>query len=591
MTESPDPAELSRLKANTEKLSELNLRLLKALAGRKPAKPAMQGPGPQFYAESMSAFLNDAMANPARIFEQQVSLWGESLQNWINLQDADKGDKGQAHARPKDNRFSDDLWNANPYFRLLRDQYRSFEAAVTQSVEEMGGVDDRQRRRLDFFSRQLVAMMSPANFLATNPVALERAVETEGESLVRGLENLVRDLEKNDGELLVTLADPDAFEVGGNLATTEGAVVFRNELLELIQYTPRTAEAHRIPIVIVPPWINKYYILDLKPENSFIRWVVEQGFTVFVVSWVNPGTEHRDVGMDSYALDGCIAAVRATQEITGEDQVNAVGYCIGGTLLALVLAYMAKTGDKSIRSATFLTTLADFAEMADLGVFIEDGVLEEIEREVEEKGFLPSIYMARTFSYMRANDLVYGPAVRSYMMGEPPPAFDLLFWNGDSTNMPARMTVEYLRRLCQNNEFSDGGFNLLGETVSLRDVRHPLFAIACETDHIANWPGAYSSIAGMRSRDKTFILSQSGHIAGIVNPPARNRYGHYIGARLPKSPDAWRRQAEFREGSWWRRWSEWLARRSGAKFPARAPGGENGGVLGPAPGSYVLESG
>ncbi len=589
MTESSDPADLNRLKDNTEKLAALNMRFLKVLAERKPANPALQGPGRDFYSKSMASFLNDAMANPTRLFEQQVSMWGESLQNWVNLQDSFRREHTPSKTAPKDKRFKDELWEASPYFKLLKDQYLTFEEAVTRSVKEMEGVDDRERRRLDFFSRQVVAMMNPANFLATNPVALGRAVETEGESLVRGLENLVRDLEKNDGELLVTLADPDAFKVGENLATAEGAVVYRNALFELIQYAPKTEQAHRIPIVIVPPWINKFYILDLKPENSFIRWVVEQGFTVFVVSWVNPGIAHRDVGMDLYALDGCIAAIRAVRDITGETRVNAVGYCIGGTLLALVLAYMAKTGDKSVRSATFLTTLADFSEMADLEVFLEDEFLDGIEQEVAEKGFLPSIHMARTFSYMRADDLVYGPAVRSYMMGEPPPAFDLLYWNSDSTNLPARMTVEYLRNLCQRNEFRNGVFKLLGETVSLRDVRHPLIAVACESDHIANWPGAYNSITGMGSRDKTFILSQSGHIAGIVNPPGRGRYGHHTGARLHKSPEAWRQQTEFHEGSWWGRWSQWVARRSGAKVTARAPGGENGAVLGSAPGSYVLE--
>ena len=592
MNEPAGGMDAEKLGANLQKLDELNQRFLKVLANRKPSNPAMLGPGQDFFSDTFATAMRDSMANPARIFEQQVSYWGESLQNWMRLQEqvGAQTEGGKKDPPKKDNRFRSEQWESSPFFKLVKDQYLTNSNAVRRAVGEMDGVDERQRQRLDFFSRQIVEMMSPANFLATNPEALERAAATEGESLVRGLENLVRDLERNDGELLVTLADTEAFSVGGNLATSKGEVVFRNELFELIQFTPSTEKARRIPLLIVPPWINKYYILDLKPENSFIRWAVEQGLTVFVVSWVNPTEAHRDVGMDSYASDGCLTAVREVKRITGEKQINAVGYCIGGTLLALVLAYMSKTGDKSIRSATFFTTLTDFAELGELGVFIENDFLEAIEGEVAEKGYLPSIYMSRTFSFMRASDLVYGPAVRSYLMGEAPPAFDLLYWNGDSTNMPARMTVEYLRRLCQRNEFGSTGFEILGETVTLRDVKHPLIAIACETDHIANWPGSYRGIAQMGSRDKSFVLSESGHIAGIINPPSRDRYGHYTGNSIPKSEAEWRGNAKFNEGSWWRLWGEWISRRSGAMIDARQPGGGTA-TLGPAPGQYVLASG
>ncbi|MCY3878366.1 MAG: class I poly(R)-hydroxyalkanoic acid synthase [Rhodobacteraceae bacterium] len=576
-----------RFQANIKKLEELNARFLAVLGKKKPTHPALTGPGQEFYAQSAASMLQDAAANPTRVFEQQVSFWSESLRNLARFQESPQqdGERGD----PGDRRFSSALWEKNPYFRLLRDQFLTNAEAVRRAVSELDGVDEKERRRLEFFSSQIVEMMSPSNFLATNPEALERAAETEGDSLVRGLENLVRDLERNDGELLVTLADPDAFSVGDNIAVSEGAVVYRNELFELIQYSPTTEKSHRIPLLIVPPWINKYYILDLKPENSFLRWTVEQGFTVFVVSWINPGAGHRDTGIDKYASDGCLAAVREVKRLTGEDRINAVGYCIGGTLLALTLAYMTRTGDKSVRSATFLTTLTDFSEMAELSVFIDDDFLDAIDTEVEEKGFLPALHMSRTFSFMRAADLVYGPAVRSYMMGEPPPAFDLLYWNGDSTNLPARMAKDYLRRLCQADEFAKGEFTLLGKRISLRDVRHPLMAIACESDHIANWPGSYQGIAGMGSRDKTFVLSQSGHIAGIVNPPSRNRYGHYLCADWSGTPDEWRRQADFREGSWWPRWRQWLAKRSGAKIKARAPGDGGAAILGPAPGTYVLE--
>ncbi len=588
MSESFTPDNADKLSANLQRIEELNRRLLNALAHKKPVKPELQGPGHDFFAKSAMALMSDAITNPARLIEQQVGYWGESLKNLSHIyESSEDAEEGSQHPK-RDSRFKSEHWESNPYFRFYKDQYLTNADAVRRYVAELTGVDEKERRRLAFFSRQLVELMSPSNFLATNPEALERAIATEGESLVRGLENLVNDLERNDGELQVTLADPDAFTVGENLATTEGSVVFRNELIELIQYQPRTEKAHRIPFLILPPWINKFYILDLRPENSFIRWVVEQGFTVFVVSWVNPGVENRNIGMETYASTGCLTAIRKVQEITGEAQINAAGYCIGGTLLALVLAYLSKTNDRSVRSATFLTTLTEFTDLGELELFVSDSFLAGIKAEVQEKGYLPSLFMSRTFSFMRASDLVYGPAVRAYIMGDRPPAFDLLYWNGDSTNLPARMTVEYLCRLCRGNEFANEGFELLGETVKLKDVRQPLTAITCETDHIALWTSSYTGITRMGSRDKTFILSQSGHIAGIVNPPAKNRYGHYVNTELPKSSVEWREGAEFKSGSWWTRWRQWLARRSGAKIAARRPGDNGAEILCPAPGTYVL---
>ncbi len=580
-----------RLNANLERLDQLNRRFLNVLAKRKPPNPAMLGPGAEFYSEAMAAFMHESASHPAKIFEQQVSYWGESLQNWMSLSASVNDDEKDESTKKSDSRFRSEEWQDSPFFKLVREQYLTNAKAVQRAVADMEGVNERQRQRLEFFSRQIVDMMSPANFLATNPEALQRAADTEGESLVRGLENLVRDLERNDGELLVTLADTDAFTVGENLATSEGEVVCQSPLFELIQYAPRTDKAHRIPLLIVPPWINKYYILDLKPDNSFIRWTVEQGFTVFVISWVNPSAAHREVGMDDYAAEGCLKAIKEVKRITGEKQINTIGYCIGGTLLALVLAYMAKTGDKSVRAATFFTTLTDFSELGELGVFIDEDFLRAIESEVAEKGYLPYIHMSRTFSFMRAGDLVYGPAVRSYLLGETPPAFDLLYWNGDSTNLPAKMTIDYLRRLCQDNEFGHDGFELLGETVKLSDVRHPLIAVACEKDHIANWPGSYRGIAAMGSRDKSFLLSESGHIAGIINPPTRNRYGHYMSGSIPKSASEWREKAEFHEGSWWDVWRGWVSRRSGAMIDARRPGENGVTTFGPAPGQYVHISG
>ena len=585
-------AKFDKVNENLRKIEDLNKRFINAIARKEPTKPGLLGPGQDLYANAMSAYLRDAISDPAKLLEQQVSYWGQSLQLWMDAQKSlvERGGTGSDDEGPKDARFKNELWEAHPYFKLVKDQYLLNAEAMSRAVNDMDGLDTREKRRIKFFSQQIIDMMSPANFLGTNPEALSKAIETEGDSLVRGLENLVRDIEKNDGELLVTLSDPDAFKVGENLASTEGSVVFRNHLFELIQYAPRTEVVYKVPLVIVPPWINKFYILDLKPENSFIKWAVEQGFTVFVVSWVNPGPELRDAGMEAYAADGCMAAIGAIKNLTGEKQVNAIGYCIGGTLLAAVLAYMQKVGDKSVRSATFFTTLTDFTDMGELSVFVTDDFVDNIEKEVEEKGMLRSIFMSRAFSFMRARDLVYGPAIRSYMMGERPPAFDLLYWNGDSTNLPARMAIEYLRGLCQSNSFAKGEFELMGKNVSLSDVQRPLMAIACETDHIADWKNSFKGIQKMGSRDKTFVLSESGHIAGIINPPSKGKYGHFTCEDLSVDPDSWKEKSEFHKGSWWDRWAEWAARRSGAKQSAQFIQERNRAVLAPAPGTYVVES-
>ena len=581
-----------RLQQNIDRLEDLNQRLVSALSKKKPMNPDMQGPGGEFYSKAAAASMYDAVSNPQKLLERQVGYWGKSLKLWMEMQNSASGSESDTPEvqGKEDKRFRGDLWKSNPFFKLVKDQYLLNSEAISSAVREIEGLEDKDKSRLEFFTRQIVDMLSPANFVGTNPEVLAKAVETEGESLVRGLENLVADLERNDGELTITLADPDAFSVGENLATTEGAVVYRNRLFELIQYAPRTEKVRRAPLLIVPPWINKYYVLDLKPENSFIRWAVDQGLTVFVVSWINPGPDLRDVGMDTYAEEGCLAAVREVLAATGEKQLNAVGYCIGGTLLSLVLAYMAKTGDKRVRSATLLTTLTDFSNIGDLSVFVQEDFLRAIEQEVAERGYLPSVCMARTFSYMRANDLVYGPAIRSYMMGEPPPAFDLLYWNGDSTNLPARMTVEYLRNLCLNDEFSNGRTRLLGESVTISDVRHPLMAIACESDHIAVWRSSFAGVQKMRGRNKTFVLSQSGHIAGIINPADCGKYGHYTSDGTSGSADEWLSNAEFTQGSWWTRWADWVGRRSGAWLPAREAGGPENPVLCSAPGTYVRGS-
>ena len=583
---------LDRLNANLSKVDELSQRLAAVLAQKRQIPTSLQGPGQDLYMKAAAAYMAEMLNNPSKIIEQQVGYWGKTLKHYVEAQEQIAHGKFTAppDSTGHDRRFSNPLWETHPWFNFIKQQYLMNSEAVEGAVKALEDLEPKDRTRVEYFTRQILDMMSPTNFLGTNPDALERAVETDGESLVKGLENLVRDLEANQGDLLVTLADKDAFKVGENLATTPGSVVFRNRMLELIQYAPTTEQVHKTPLVIFPPWINKFYILDLKERNSLIKWIVDQGFTLFVVSWKNPDESYADVSMSDYVEEGYLAAFDAVKRITGEKKLNAVGYCIAGTTLALTLALLNKRGDKTVKSATFFTALTDFSDQGEVGVFLADDFVDGIEAEVKAKGILPAFYMSRTFSFLRSNDLVYTPAIKSYMMGETPPAFDLLYWNGDSTNLPGKMAVEYLRGLCQQDAFATKGYEICGETVRISDVKVPVFAVACETDHIAAWRSSFNGIGQFGSKDKQFVLAQSGHIAGIVNPPWKGKYGHYTGTEPGGSPDEWRANATFNEGSWWGRWGNWLAAESGAMVKARVPGDSGVEVLAPAPGTYVTAS-
>lgn len=580
---------LDKMQANLQRVEALTERLMRAIGGRKAVNPTLGGPGPELYAQAAVNYWAEIVENPKRIYEHQLEYWGKSVQHFMEAQEAfaQEGFKAPADHTETDKRFGNPLWQTHPYFNFVKQQYLINSEAIRKAVEDVDDMDPKDKRRLSYFSEQIIAMMAPNNFLGTNPDALERAVQTEGESLVRGLENLVADMEANDGELLVKLCDESAFELGRNVATSEGSVVFCNEMLELIQYAPRTEEVHKTPLIIFPPWINKFYILDLKEQNSLIKWITEQGYTLFVVSWRNPGRAEADWGMEDYIENGFKEAIRVVKEITGEEKVNAVGYCIAGTTLHMTLAQMKAKGDTSVNSATFFTALTDFGEQGEFTPFLQDDFVDGIEEEVTKYGVLRSVIMSRTMSFLRSNDLVYGPAIKSYMMGETPPAFDLLFWNGDATNLPGRMVMEYLRGLCQKNAFVTEGYELMGERLHVRDVEVPIFAVTCETDHIAAWRDCYRGFGMTGAKDKTFVVSQSGHIAGVVNPPSKKKYGHYTNDALPETAADWWDGAEFHEGSWWPRWESWLTKRSGPMIAARAVGGNGYEPLCAAPGTYV----
>ncbi|MGH1444472.1 MAG: PHA/PHB synthase family protein [Cognatishimia sp.] len=582
-------AENDELSENLTKVEELSQRLVELLAKHKPVRRELAAPNQDVFTGAASAYWSEMIQNPGKILEQQMEFWGKSVKHFVEAQHVLAQGKLEAPEDPTtfDRRFAHPMWKSNPYFNFVKQQYLMNAEAIHKGVESIEGLQGKERARLKYFAEQIVEMMAPTNFLATNPDALEKAIETEGRSLVSGLENLIRDLEANNGELIVRLADETAFELGANIATTPGKVVYRNRMMELIQYSPSTDEVHEIPLIIFPPWINKFYILDLKEKNSLIKWLVDQGYTVFIVSWMNPDRSHSDIGMEEYIEEGYLTAIEEVKKLTKQKQVNAVGYCIAGTTLNLTLSLMKKRGDKSVKSATFFTTLTDFVDQGEFTPFLQDDFVDGIEAEANEEGMLRSFIMQRTFSFLRSNDLVYGPAIRSYMMGEAPPAFDLLYWNGDGSGLPGKMVVQYLRKLCQANTFVNEGYELLGETLHIKDVTVPICSVTCETDHIARWKDCYRGFQQAGSKNKTFIVSQSGHIAGIVNPPSKKKYGHYTNKDLKQDAEGWMESATFTDGSWWPRWDKWLTPMSGKMVPAREPGDSEHPVMEDAPGTYV----
>ncbi|MEO0945119.1 MAG: class I poly(R)-hydroxyalkanoic acid synthase [Pseudomonadota bacterium] len=565
------------------KLDDLSRRLVKVAARGTSANPALNIPDPEIFQQAAFSYWSKAVHNPIEAVMQQIAFWSATAQNVLDSQSL-FGSEIDEHSSA-DRRFANPLWDSNTVFHLIKEQYLLNASTLQNVVKDAETLDPKDRQRLAYFVEQIVNLMAPNNFIGVNPDAFFAALDSEGDSLISGLANLVQDLEANDGDLVVRLADETAFEIGENIATTPGEVVYRNRIMELIQYHPTTAQVRETPIVLFPPWINKFYILDLKEKNSLIKYITDQGYTLFVVSWFNPTRDDADVGLEDYIEDGYLTAIQKAKEICNVPQINAVGYCIAGTTLSLTLSLLKQRGDTSVNSATFFTTLTDFSDQGEFTPFLQEDFIDNIEDEVTERGVLSAHIMGRTFSFLRSNDLVYGPAIRNYYLGETPPAFDLLYWNGDGTNLPAKMVVQYLRKICQSNEFAQTGIDLLGHTLKLGDVDLPLMSIACEADHIARWKDCYRGVQKMGSGNKSFIVSESGHIAGIVNPPSKKKYGHYSNADISQNAEAWLENAQFTEGSWWPTWENWVRGKSGPLVSARNP--ENS--LGSAPGTYILK--
>jgi polyhydroxyalkanoate synthase len=576
----PDPALVSRTMSD---VAERSQRIVADFLKRQADQPGEADP--MHIGNAFLDMTTRLMTNPAKLMQAQIGFWQDYLTLWGNTARRLMGEPAPAVIAEdqKDKRFKDEAWRDNEVFDFIRQSYLLSARYMHGLVHDAEGMDEKTAQKVDFYTRQFVDAMSPTNFALTNPEVLRRTAETGGENLLKGLSNLLTDLERGQGNLRIRMTDESKFKVGENIAVTPGKIVYQNDLMQLIQYTPTTAKVLKRPLLILPPWINKYYILDLRPKNSFIRWAVDQGHTVFVVSWVNPNERLAEKGFEDYMLEGPYAALDAIEKATGEKSVNAIGYCLGGTLLSATLAHMAVKRDTRIKSATFFTTMVDFAEAGELGVFIDEEQLKALEAKMQKRGFLEGREMATTFNMLRANDLIWSFVVNNYLLGQDPFPFDLLYWNDDSTRMPARMHSFYLRRMYQQNDLiKPGGIELLGVKLDLRKIKLPTYILSTREDHIAPWASTYRATQTYAG-DIRFVLAASGHIAGVVNPPDAGKYSHWVNTELPADPEAWLAGSTELAGSWWPDWQRWVTGQDPAQVPARPP--KN--AIEDAPGSYV----
>jgi len=534
------------------------------------------------------------LSDPQKMYDTQVNFMSDAMQLWQNTAQRLMGENIEPMIEPHraDRRFTDETWSENPWFDFIKQYYLLASKHLSDAVKDVKGFDKKTSQKVDFYTQQYIDALSPSNFLITNPEVLKQTLESGGENLLKGLQNLIEDYERGEGKLAISMTDYDAFEVGKNIATTPGKVIFQNNMLQLIQYSPSTDKVAKKPLLITPPWINKYYILDLSPKNSFVKWAVDQGHTVFLISWVNPDESYKDKGFEDYMLDGVLAAAKAVQEATGEKDMNVIGYCIGGTLLGITLAYLAeKPGkDNPFASATYFTTMLNFKDPGDLGVFIDEKQISSIEASMEKKGYLDGSEMAATFNMLKANDLIWYFVVNNYLLGKEPFPFDLLFWNSDSTRLPAAMHSYYLRNMYLHNKLCKANaLKFDGVPIDLAKVKAPTFMISTKSDHIAPWESTYEGVNLFKNTDVKFVLAASGHIAGVVNPPAKNKYCYWEtpAGKNPEKPKDWLATANQHEGSWWPAWQKWISGHSGGQVPARKPGDGKLKPIENAPGSYV----
>jgi polyhydroxyalkanoate synthase len=540
------------------------------------------------------AFTNLAtqmMSDPFKLAEAGMKMWQSQFELWQASMNKMAGNESQPVVQPAkgENRFRHELWD-NWLFDYIKDAYLVAAQDVQNTVAEVDGLDKQSARKVKFFTKQYIDALSPSNFVLTNPQVLKATIDSGGKNLLDGLNNMLQDVDRGKGQLAIRMTDNKAFTMGENVATTPGKVVFQTDLMQLIQYEPSTPDVYQTPLLIVPPWINKYYILDLRKSNSFIKWAVDQGITVFVISWVNPDERLAAKTFDDYMTQGPLAALDAIEKATGEKSANLIGYCLGGTLTAATMGWLsAKKQSQRIKSTTFFTALIDFEEPGELGVFVDEDVLANLEKKMEERGYLEGSEMATTFNLLRANDLIWSFVVNNYLLGKEPMPFDLLYWNSDATRMPARMHTYYLRNMYIENKLREPcGISLAGEAIDLSKVKTPIYFISTLEDHIAPWKSTYAG-AKLFNGPVRFVLGGSGHIAGIVNPPAgeKSKYWYWTNPEIVDEADEWLNSAEKHPGSWWPDWAEWIAQYGGDKVPARKPGDGKLKVIEDAPGSFA----
>jgi polyhydroxyalkanoate synthase subunit PhaC len=530
------------------------------------------------------------LADPQRVIELQTRLGTAFLDLWAATVKRMAGEQAAdiITPDPRDKRFADPEWSSNQYFDFLKQTYLLTVKWANELVKSTHGLDPLTQHKAEFYVRQISNAIAPSNFILTNPELLRETLSSNAENLVRGMHNLAEDIAAGGGDLRISQSDASKFEVGRNLAVTPGKVIFQNDLMQLIQYTPSTETVLKCPLLIVPPWINKFYILDLNPEKSFIKWCVEQGVTVFCISWVNPDARLARKSFADYMRDGPLAALDVIETVTGQKQVNTIGYCVGGTLLAVTLAYMAEKHDRRIASATFFAAQVDFAYSGDLKVFAADEQqIEQVEREMAERGYLEGRKMANAFNLMRSNDLIWPYVINNYLKGKSPFPFDLLYWNSDATRLPAANHSFYLRNCYFENKLTKGEMEVAGVRLNLRKVTVPIYNLATREDHIAPAKSVYVGSSFFGGPVK-YVLAGSGHIAGVINPPKSGKYQFWTGAK-PKGSnvEAWIDKAKEHPGSWWPDWIEWIRSQDATMAEARTPGGGKLNPIEDAPGSYV----
>ncbi len=581
---------------NVDELTETS-RQLTALGLKLFAKSMDPGKGftkadlddPLGMAQASLELSRAAWANPGRIAAAQLSLWWDyaTLAQHTALRLMGAQADPVIEPAEDDRRFRYAGWDENLAFDVIKQAYLLTSRAWVDLVKDFDELDERTQQKLAFSISQMADALSPSNFAFTNPEVIQAIAESGGRNLIDGMKNLMSDLADSDGQLNIKTTDHEAFEVGKNLAVTPGKVVFQNDLIQLIQYAPSTEHVHRTPLLIMPPWMNKYYILDLRPGNSMVEWLIGQGHTVFMVSWVNPDERLADKGFEDYLLEAPIAALDAIQEATGERQVNVAGYCLGGILLSAATAWLKAKGDDRIKSATYLTSMVDFCDTGEISLFIDEQGIDTLEERIKERGFLDGKLVDVTFRTLRANDLVWSFFINSYLLGKSPKPFDILYWNADSTNMPAAMHTFFMRNMYLENRLREpGGITLAGVPIDVTCVDTPTYAFSAKEDHIAPWKTGYES-AKLFAGPVTFVLGASGHIAGVINPPEKQKYGYWSNDELPPDADSWLDSATEHPGSWWPHWMEWLKPYAGEMVPARTPGDGKLAPIEDAPGAYV----